>query len=122
MTFEEWKDKYGIESARKQFRMTDHLVFVVRKGNVMGICGDWKASEPLGFNPNVEQAKQRIRNAIAGVFSSEETLFGCVAIHPVGGVQGDILGIDKENWALIEWPNGQRSKMQFKQVAAAVPA
>jgi hypothetical protein len=78
MVFNEWVEKYGVESARKQFRVSDHLVFHVRPGkNVVGRCGDWTGSEPLGNptrNPDVETAKQRIRDALCNCFDTEETI------------------------------------------------
>lgn len=78
MIFEEWADKYGMESARKQFGMGDHLVLVVHSGlRVTGHCGSWVGSEPLCCptrNPSVEVAKQRIRNSLRNCFKTEETI------------------------------------------------
>lgn len=75
MTFTEWAEKYGIESARKQFRVSDHMVFVVRPGKyVSGMCGQWKGSQPLGINPDVERAKQCLRDAVCNCFETEETI------------------------------------------------
>lgn len=78
MTFDEWAAKYGLDSARKQFRVGSHLVFCVYPGSrVTGTCGKWHGSEPLGNptrNPNVEVAKQRLRDALCGCFDTEETL------------------------------------------------
>lgn len=79
MIFTEWASKYGMESARRQFRMKDHMVFVVRPGrSVSGTCGNWRGSEPLGNptrNPNVETAKQRLRDAVDNCFETEETIY-----------------------------------------------
>lgn len=78
MTFQEWASKYGLESARSQFRVSDHLVLIVRHGKtVVGRCGGWIASEPLANpnrNPDVETAKQRIRDALCGCYATEETI------------------------------------------------
>ena len=79
MTFEEWAAKHGVESARQWFRAEYHMVFVVRPGrNVTGTCGRWHGSEPLGNptrNPDVETAKQRLRDAVCNCFTSEETIY-----------------------------------------------
>jgi hypothetical protein len=86
MTFDEWVEKYGVESARRQFRVSDHLVLVVHPGKrVTGTCGDWHGSEPLGNptrNPDVETAKQRLRDALCGVFETEETIEAVEPYHP----------------------------------------
>ena len=78
MTFEEWADKHGIESARTQFGLSEHLVMVVRPGKyVFGTCGKWKGSEPLANptrNPDVETACQRIRDALMNCFDTEEII------------------------------------------------
>ena len=78
MTFDEWADKYGLESARTTFRVGDHLVLVVHPGKrVTGTCGNWHGSEPLGNptrNPNAEVAKQRLRDALCNCFETEETI------------------------------------------------
>jgi len=78
MVFDEWVDKYGMESARRQFGLGDHLVMVVRPGkNVFGTCGNWKGSEPLANttrNPDVETACQRIRDSLMNCFETEEII------------------------------------------------
>lgn len=78
MTFEEWAEKYGLESARKQFRVGEHLVLVVHPGKrVVGQCGNWVGSEPLANptrNPDVETACQRLRDALCGCFETEEII------------------------------------------------
>lgn len=79
MIFPEYVDKYGMESARNVFNVGDHLVMVVHRGQrVMGVCGGWIGSEPLGDsrrNPDVETAKQRLRDALRNCFKSEETVY-----------------------------------------------
>lgn len=78
MTFREWNDKHGARSALRQFGLSDHLVFTVRRGlHVVGRCGRWTGSEPLGNpkrNPTVESAKQRLRDGICNLHRSEETI------------------------------------------------
>ena len=76
LDFHEWACKFGIKSARKQFRLGDHMVFVVRPGkNVFATCGQWKGSQPLGINPDVEHAKQVLRDAVCNCFDTEETIY-----------------------------------------------
>ena len=76
LDFHEWACRHGIESARKQFRLGDHMVFVVRPGkNVFATCGQWKGSQPLGINPDIEHAKQVLRDAVQNCFDSEETIY-----------------------------------------------
>ena len=83
MTFEEWTDKYGLESARRWFGVSDHLVFVVYPGKrVTGTCGKWHGSQPLGINPDVEYAKQQLRNALHNCFVTEETIEAIEPYHP----------------------------------------
>jgi len=78
MTFFEWVEKYGIESARINFRVGDHLVMTVRPGMcVMGQCGGWQGSEPLANttrNPDVKTACQRIRDSLMNCFETEEII------------------------------------------------
>jgi len=72
MTFDEWVEKHGVESARSWFRVGDHLVLVVHPGKyVTGTCGKWHGSEPLGNptrNQNPEVAMQRLRDALCNCF------------------------------------------------------
>lgn len=76
MTFEEWAAKYGKASARKWFNLGDHMVFVVHPGRrVTGLCGKWFGSQPLGINPDVEYAKQCLRDAVCNCFDTEETIY-----------------------------------------------
>lgn len=78
MNLQEWKERHGAESAAAWFGTDGHLVFVVKPGRlVFGTCGNWKGSEPLGNkarNPDVDTAKQRIRDSLAGFFTTEETI------------------------------------------------
>lgn len=78
MIFKEWVQKHGLESAKRWFYLDKHLVFVIYpKSHVMGVCGNWHGSEPLANkkrNPNVETAKQRIRDALCNCFETEETI------------------------------------------------
>lgn len=78
MTFDEWVKKHGIESARRWFNVSDHLVLIVYPGRcVTGTCGRWHGSEPLGNptrNPNPEVAMQRLRDALCNCFESEEII------------------------------------------------
>ena len=79
MTFPEWADKHGIESARRQFRLSDHLVFVQHKGFVAALCGNWRATEPTRTDADVAPAKQRLRDAVYNCFATEETIAGTVS-------------------------------------------
>ena len=78
MTIGEFAVKYGIESARRQFGCGDHLVFTVVPGKyVVGVCGNWRASEPLGMGQPIPQAKEKIRQALTvsvRLFETEETI------------------------------------------------
>jgi len=77
MIFTEWVEKHGEEHARKWFGLGDHLVFVVKSaGYVFAVCGNWRASEPLNGFPKqtVPQAKQKLRDAICNLHTSEETI------------------------------------------------
>ena len=75
MTFEEWAKAYGIESARKQFRLSDHLVFVLKPGSwVRGQCGNWIGSEPLGLGQSIMSAMERLRRGIGHSHDTEETI------------------------------------------------
>jgi hypothetical protein len=78
MTFDEWVERHGIESARRWFNVGDHLVLIVYPGRyVTGTCGRWHGSEPLGNptrNPTPEVAKQRLRDALCNCFDTEETI------------------------------------------------
>jgi len=74
MDFREWAARYGLLRARKQFKLSDHMVFVVHgKRYVSARCGDWRACEPL-FGQNVTHAKERLRKAVNHSFVSEETI------------------------------------------------
>lgn len=76
MIFEEYRDKYGDNAARTCFGLTDHLVLTVYPGSrVVGRCGRWIGSEPLANtarNPSEEIAIQRLRDSLAGSFTTEE--------------------------------------------------
>lgn len=75
MIFSEWAEKYGIESARNQFGLSDHLVMIVHPDKyVRGRCGNWLVNEPLGLGQTVESALDRIRGSIADCFETEEIL------------------------------------------------
>ncbi len=75
MTFVEWSDKYGVESARRQFRLGDHMVFVVTKGkHVFGRCGNWTGSEPLAMGQTLLTAMEKLRASVCFCFDTEETI------------------------------------------------
>lgn len=79
MIFEEYKEKYGIERARKTFGLSDHMVFTVRLGgNVIGRCGKWVGSEPLASNRNKnwKEAVQRLKDAVLNSFDTFEIHIG----------------------------------------------
>lgn len=76
MTFLEWAEQYGIESARRQFRMSDHMVFTVRVGKyVEAQCGNWRGSQPLSGGACTLVAMQRLRNAVCNCFATEEIIY-----------------------------------------------
>lgn len=75
MVFPEWAEKYGLKEARAQFRLGDHMVFVVTPGKyVYGKCGQWTGSQPLGMGQDVDAAKQQLRDAVCNCFDTEETI------------------------------------------------
>lgn len=76
MTFVEWRNKYGAESARKQFGLSDHMVIVVKRGKyVTGICGRWRGSQPLGMGQSVEPAIEKLEDAVANSYDTIETIY-----------------------------------------------
>lgn len=75
MDFAEWTDAHGIEKARAQFGLSDHMVFVVHPGKyVEGVCGRWRGSCPLATGLTILQAKQQLREAVCHCFATEETI------------------------------------------------
>jgi len=76
MTFTEWADEHGIEKARKQFKLSDHMVFTIFQNSVSGVCGNWRGSEPVDGRRNKtnEDAKERLRAAILHSNESEEEI------------------------------------------------
>lgn len=78
MTFDEWVQAYGIESARRAFGVSDHLVLTVYPTRVTAVCGRWMGSEPLANttrNPNAETACQRLRDSLMNCFATEEIVY-----------------------------------------------
>jgi len=79
MTFEAWAQCHGIESARRWFKVGDHLVLTVTPGKyVTGTCGKWHGSEPLGDirrNPTPQIAMARLRKGLCYCFKSEEVIY-----------------------------------------------
>lgn len=66
MTYFEWVDRYGKESANKMFGVTDHVCYVVYDGYVTATCGRWHGSEPLKGSPRQvwHEAINNLQNSI----------------------------------------------------------
>ena len=75
MILSEWIKKYGIKSARLWFGTSSHLVFAVTPNKyVVGRCGRWISSQPLGNGEDIETQKQVIRDSLLNSFDTEETI------------------------------------------------
>jgi len=79
MTFEEWADTYDVDSAIKQFGLSDNMVFIVKPHKyVMAVCGNWRGSEPLaGHIQTIEEAIEKLRQAVRHNFRTEEIITDC---------------------------------------------
>ena len=75
MTFEEWVEVHGIESARSWFKLGDHMVFVQHDGYVEGVCGKWRGSQPI-YEDTPEVAMDMLRKAVCNCFATEEIIIG----------------------------------------------
>lgn len=72
-TFLEWEERHGLTSAQATFGTTSHLILNITPGkHVVGKCGNWTASMPLGGGEDVEIQIQRIRDELANSFETEE--------------------------------------------------
>jgi len=75
MNFKQWADKYGLESARRQFGFSDHLFLsVTPKRYVIGRCGNYTVTEPL-ITQSLGEAIRKIRKAVQYAYETEEIVF-----------------------------------------------
>lgn len=75
MIFPEWVKKYGINSAKSTYGLSDHMFFnvVIKEhgGVVYGRCGRWVGSEPL-YHQTWQEAIEKLKSAVNHQFKTHE--------------------------------------------------